>query len=68
MSHECRNKPNYAVSICPSGHATLYLGRSAFFLEVEELKSLVEAAQEVLARHERRHEEIPEHYGSHLAH
>lgn len=68
MSHERRNKSNYAVSICPSGHATLYLGRSAFFMEVEELKSLVEAAQEVLNQHEQRREEFPQAYPPHLAH
>lgn len=69
MSQECRNKTQNAVSICPSGHATLYLGRSAFFLEVEELKSLVEAAQEVLAQHERRREEFQQQpYPRHLAH
>ncbi|HKX12354.1 MAG TPA: hypothetical protein VJP40_04310 [bacterium] len=68
MSHECRNNTNYAVSICPSGHATLYLARSAFFLEVEELKSLVEAAQEVLAKHEQRREEFSQPYSPHLAH
>lgn len=68
MSQECQNKPHYGVSICPSGHATLYLGRSAFFLEVEELKALIEAAQEVLAEHERRRESFSESYSSHLAH
>jgi hypothetical protein len=68
VSHDCRNKTNYAVSICPSGHATLYLGRSAFFLEVEELKSLVGAAQEVLAKHEQGREEFHQPYPTHLAH
>ena len=68
MSHECRNKSRYAVSICPSGHATLHMDRSAFYLEIEELKSLLEAAQEVLARHEQLREEFQQSYSPHLAH
>lgn len=68
MSQECQNKPQTGISICPSGHATLYLGRSAFFLEVEELKSLIEAAQEVLAKHERQNKGFSQPYSPHLAH
>ena len=68
MSQECRNKANFEVSICPSGHATLFFGRSALFLEVEELRSLIETAQEVLAQHEGQADKFGEPYPTHLAH
>lgn len=38
----------YSISICAGGHATLSLGRVAIHLEIDELKSLVKAAGEIL--------------------
>ena len=50
-------KKSYSISICEGGHATLSLGRVAVYLEIEELKSLIQAAGDVLAEWEDRHVE-----------
>ncbi|KAB2839239.1 hypothetical protein F9K50_07905 [bacterium] len=53
MNSECRSKNTFAVSLCRNGHATLHLGRSAVFLDADELRALLEAAGKALAEYDK---------------
>jgi hypothetical protein len=53
MNPDCRPKHSFAVSICRDGHATLHLGRSAVFLDVDEFRRLIQAAQNALVEYDK---------------
>lgn len=54
MNPNCRSKNTFAVSICRNGHAALHLGRSAIYLDVSELRSLIDACNGALAEYEKK--------------
>lgn len=53
MNVNCRSKNSYAISICSKGHATLHMGRNAISLDIEELRSLLDAGRNALEEFER---------------
>jgi len=53
----------YSVSICAGGHATIRLGKTAVFLEISELRGLIQTAREVLQEYE---EHFDGGHGMHL--
>lgn len=53
MDSNCRSKNAFAISVCRNGHATLQLGRSAIYLDVAELRSLIDASNSALAEYEK---------------
>lgn len=52
INDEGQDAPAYSVSICPGGHATIRLGKAALFLQIQELRSLIQTAQQVLQEYE----------------